>query len=261
MAIRVLTYNLFDGGSTHGGRLELIRGILQRVQPDVIGLQECNGFLDGGGRTLFDLEHTLGMRSIVCETRTGYHLALFVRGGRVLEAHTPTDWFHHGALRAKLRFATGDLTVIVAHLCPFSGESRVREAQYLATHVRDERVVVMGDMNSISRRDLSQLDLQGMLPFRRSRHFVPGTEDVDTRAMAVLESANLVDLFRTAHPDTLGATLPTPLVEGTPVPELRVDYLFGTPTVAQGLRRCEVLVDEETKRASDHFPLLAELDL
>jgi exodeoxyribonuclease-3 len=201
------------------------------------------------------------MRGVSAETRTGFHIALFVRELEILESHVQVDWFHHGALRVGLLADGKRLTVIATHLCPFSGESRVREAQYLSTHAREERVVIMGDMNSISASDAGRLALDRMIPYRRSRHFVPGTETVDTRAVDVFESAGLVDLWRRAHPKSHGPTLPTPLLDKDALPELRVDYIFASPTLADGLESCTVMVDDRTREGSDHFPIVADLSL
>jgi exodeoxyribonuclease-3 len=254
-----MTYNILEGGITAGLELESIEAIVVKRRPDVLALQECNRFEDNGRRTLYRLERALGMRSLFAETRTGFHIALFVRRAEILESHVLLDWFHHGALRAELLVDGKHLTVVSTHLCPFSGESRVREAQYLSTHAREERVVIMGDMNSISARDSGRLALDQMLPYRRSRHFVPGTETVDTRAMDVFESAGLVDLWHRAHPETHGPTLPTPLLDKDAKPELRLDYVFTSPTLADGLQSCTVLMDEHTQNGSDHFPIVADI--
>lgn len=259
--MRLMTYNILEGGRSHGDRLDAVTGIIAENAPDVLALNECNGFLDDGGRTTYELERQLGMRSLIAETRTGFHVALFVRGHDILEAHPMVDWFHHGALRVKLRLGQEEITVMTTHLCPYSSESRVREAQYLASHVRDEHVVVMGDMNAISRHDVERMAIDQMLPYRKSRHVIPGTETPDTRAMDIFESAGLVDLWQSAHPGKDGATLPTPLTDDSSRPELRVDYILGTPALQKKLTDCNVLVTEATKAASDHFPIVADLSL
>lgn len=255
-----MAYNIFEGGASHGDRLEAILGLVEKQRPDVLALDECNGFADDGLRILYDAERRLGMRGILAEVRTGFHIALFVRDIEILAAHRMTDWFHHGALRVELRHPRGAVTVIATHLCPFSAESRVREAQYISSYVRHQHVVVMGDMNSISRWDAGQLDLTDMLPHRRCRHFVPGTNDIDTRAMDVFEGAGLVDLWHRAHPGESGRTLPTPLVDGTQEPVLRVDYILATAPLAEKLRGCTVITDEAARTGSDHFPLVADID-
>jgi hypothetical protein len=86
-----------------------------------------------------------------------------------------------------------------AHLCPFSSQARVREAQYLASYVREKHTLVLGDFNGVSSHDVARIDFEGMLPYRRSRQQLPGSAEVDTRAMSVLEGAGLTDLWHLVH--------------------------------------------------------------
>ena len=258
--MRFMTYNILEGAAG-GERLRRVTSAVQRCRPDVLALMECNGFDRDGQRTMFELERVLGMRGVLGRTSSGFHLALFVRNYEILEAEFHGDWFHHGALRLRLEVCGAPLTVIATHLCPFSGESRIREAQYLTSYARGERVVVMGDMNNISQSDLVHLDLPGMLPFRRARHLVPGTSTVDTRALDVLAASGLQDLWPHLHGNAFGGTLPTPLLEGEAKPVLRLDYIFASTDLASKATACEVVVDDDTRSASDHYPVWADITL
>ena len=53
------------------------------AQPDVLVLQECNGFELDGFRTLYAVERELGMRGVLGQAQSGFHVALFVRDGRI----------------------------------------------------------------------------------------------------------------------------------------------------------------------------------
>jgi exodeoxyribonuclease-3 len=63
-----------------------------------------------------------------------------------------------------------------------------------------------------------------------------------------------VDGFRMRHPETDGPTFPT---WG---PHLRLDYVFVPKAFATRLLCCEVLTNGPAKDASDHFPLLTQID-
>ena len=43
-------------------------------------------------------------------------------------------------------------------------------------------------------------------------------------------------------------------------PHIRLDYLFVPAAFASSVSRCEVLTSDGTREASDHLPLLAELE-
>ena len=42
---------------------------------------------------------------------------------------------------------------------------------------------------------------------------------------------------------------------------MRLDYLFGTPALAARLRSYRVVEGGEADKASDHYPVLVDLDL
>ena len=75
-------------------------------------------------------------------------------------------------------------------------------------------------------------------------------------ALATLQQAGYVDAFRHLHPDEPGYSLPTP------IPNSRLDYAFLSATHVGCVRECRVVREPEAvDTASDHFPLLVDLDL
>jgi exodeoxyribonuclease III len=68
--------------------------------------------------------------------------------------------------------------------------------------------------------------------------------------------ASYGDGYRTLHPDDKGYTFPTW------DPHVRLDYVFVPKTFVNRLVKCEVITEpkERVRAASDHCPLLAELD-
>ena len=79
-------------------------------------------------------------------------------------------------------------------------------------------------------------------------------------AVRSMLQAGYVDCLRSLHPRANGFTCPTYL------PTVRIDYMFATKDLAERLVRCEVVgrtgeLAEMARRASDHFPLMAEFSL
>jgi exonuclease III len=79
-------------------------------------------------------------------------------------------------------------------------------------------------------------------------------------AVRSMLAAGYVDCLRQAHPRADSFTCPTYL------PTVRIDYIFADPELAARLTNCEVTarqgaLAEVAKRASDHFPVVAEFDL
>jgi exodeoxyribonuclease-3 len=68
--------------------------------------------------------------------------------------------------------------------------------------------------------------------------------------------ANYMDGYRVIHPADQGFTFPTWN------PHVRLDYLFLPALFANRLKSCEVVTGTPAVlQASDHFPLLAQLEV
>ena len=120
--------------------------------------------------------------------------------------------------------------------------------------------------------DLSPVAREGMprLPWvlQPLVEFVPKGEATDLVVGAMMprevvgemQTAGYVDCLRRLHPKGDEFTCPTYH------PAVRIDYVFATPTLAGRLAACQVVgregpLTEVARRASDHFPVVAEFHL
>jgi exonuclease III len=128
---------------------------------------------------------------------------------------------------------------------------------------RGPLALVTGDLNSLDPTVDHTARLAGMPALYRRRHLRRSGGGVDTRAIARLLAAGLVDLWPSANvdaPEAAGLTVPTRL-GGAEFAGMRLDYLLGSPAVAQRAQDCRVIRDGAAATASDHYPLLATLEL
>lgn len=261
--MRLMTYNILTGGRDAGGssvRLGSVCEVIRSVSPDVLMLEECNGFEHDGHRTLHQLEHELGMRGVLARAHSGFHVALFLRPGRLIETHHLSAQLHHAMLSATIEMRGSTFRVIGAHLCPFGGEARLLEVQHIIRFLREEHVFVLGDLNALSPHDTTRYEPARWLPRRRARHLLAeGGGKLDTRAITALESAELVDVFHRAGNGA--ATVLTRLGEGWEDYQARIDYVFATASAAQRIRRAERVEGERVELASDHYPLFVDVEL
>jgi endonuclease/exonuclease/phosphatase family metal-dependent hydrolase len=261
MAMRLMTYNVLTGGRDGGAdtRLAAISETIQRVNPDVLVLNECNGFEQDGYRTLYRLEAELGMRGLLAQAQTGFHVACFVRRGKLLETRFLNREVHHAVLATTLEVDGVVLTVIGAHLNPFGGDARLLEVQHLLRYLREELVFVMGDLNSLSPHDARTYNPAAWLPRRRARHVLAESGRLDTRALSMLESAELVDVFHSrgnAEPTAL-----TRLGANFESYQVRIDYVLGTAKAAERVTHAERVTGGLVEAASDHYPLFVDVSL
>ncbi len=77
--------------------------------------------------------------------------------------------------------------------------------------------------------------------------------EIQRETIQIMRDADYLDGYRHLHPADTGYTFPVW------DPHLRLDYVFVPKTFEDRLLRCEVISTNATA-ASDHFPLLAELD-
>lgn len=150
---------------------------------------------------------------------------------------TPEDWEQRGALIATIRVGEVEMTVINTHLqygdpTGSDGSTRQRQEQLHAVldlaAEADAPVVITGDFNA-----------------------TPGSSE-----MGEIEKtrSGFTDTWSHARPDQPGYTIPaSPVAE----PERRIDYIFVTDDLAIG--DVSVVVNDRTRIASDHFPVVADL--
>jgi exodeoxyribonuclease-3 len=256
--LTVMSFNILDGGEGHGEqRLAAAVEIIEQQRPDVLVLCECNGFEANGFERMYGVERRLGMRGSLAQAETGYHVAVFAREAGWVSAK-PLRGFYHAALRVTLAIAGEPLTVVAAHLCPFSAQIRLGESEILANEAKPgERVLLMGDLNALSALDDTRDALNAMSPHRRARHRGT-TGQADTRALEVLMAAGFVDLA-----DRLGTrefTYPTALREELNKPRIRIDYILATPPLADRAKQFSVVRGDTADLASDHHAVVAKLE-
>lgn len=255
-----MTYNILKGGLNDDGsdRFQALIDVIRSESPDILTLNECNHFERDGYRRFYAFERALGMRGSLGLAPSGFHVAVFARNAQFVQHELTADWVQHAILRVDMLQDGRPLTVISAHLCPFGGEIRLNEAQFLAGSARDdERVLIAGDMNALSPHDVNRYDPNAWAPRRRARHALPVGGPLDTRAIEVLEHAGLVDLAH-KHSD-FAATALTPLRAGSSHYEIRIDYLFATRALAADVRSVRTIRGSQADFASDHYPVVADI--
>lgn len=255
-----MTYNILRGGKDgeSSARLEQVCTLIRQVAPDVLVLNECNDFERDGFRTFHLLERELGMRGLFAPASSGYHVALYLRGAQPVEVHLLERELHHCAIAARLTAAGQQYTIVGTHLCPFSGEARVTEAQHLSRFFGAEPLFLLGDLNSLSPQDAPGLQLDGWLPRRRVRHQLAGG-GADTRAIAAIEACGLVDVLHAAG--SAASTALTRSCPGWQDYQVRLDYVFASAAAAAGVKRAERVDGALAETASDHYPLFVDVEL
>ncbi|MEW2033819.1 endonuclease/exonuclease/phosphatase family protein [Streptomyces roseifaciens] len=268
---RLVTYNILTGGIDKDGserRRKRQLTFLDSLQADVIALKELRGWDAGGWRRLWEAANRLRMvplPPVISRRGRGNHLALFYRPATVqvvdYEADPARGAFYHGVGRARLVIRDHPvLTVLFTHLCFLGGTERYAEAQWLTgygdTYEGDpQRVVLLGDLNTIGARD-REPDWERIPANLRSRHchLTPtgACGQTDRRAIHLLENAGFRDPYDLLGLDpqrTAGYWSDEELLDH------RSDFALANQNLARSVTRVVTHDTASARALSDHLPV------
>jgi exodeoxyribonuclease III len=254
VTFRLLSYNIRRGGS---GREAALAAVIRSVSPDLVVLQEATR-----PDVVARVAREAGMGQWAA--RPGESLAFMSRAPVAHHAWHKPRVSRHAFL--EIAPAATPWRVFGVHLsavhAAWTERRRVFELRALLRAVAEHQHgpstppgagphVLMGDFNTVAPGDL--LDIR-RLPHRlRALVWLSGGR-IRWKTIATVLAAGYVDAFRRLHPTDLGCTLPTP------EPHVRLDYAFVPGAFVEHLRAGEVLRTPDAATASDHFPLLLEID-
>lgn len=168
---------------------------------------------------------------------------------------------NHGIITAEVL----GYTVVVLHLDPKSWEQRLVEIDKILAKVRSlstEKVLMMGDFNSISPIDKATYNLQTARLQRAQAAKSKNLNDnnFDYSVIQRVIDAGYIDATWEKQQKFI-YTCPTKLhsVAGDN-DKLRIDYIWTSPDLKSKIKNCEVIYDSTTNILSDHYPVVLTLD-
>lgn len=247
MTLRLLSYNIRFGGVN---RERPLAAVINACHPDLVILEEATH-----PYVVETLAGACGMKSY--GAMSAHSVAFLSRIDIAKYAWHRVRFARHRYL--ELVLAQSNTRVFGVHLAAIHSNltelRRTHEARAILADLAPQRSsfhVLTGDFNTLAPNeplDVSKLPLrlQAMIWMtgRRLRWTVIG------RILA----AGYVDSYRHLHQDH-GYTFPTW------DPHVRLDYAFVPQDNVQRVKKCDVMWNLPTSRdASDHFPLLTEIEL
>jgi exodeoxyribonuclease-3 len=246
--LRLLSYNIRYGGV---GREKQLAAVIRECAPDIVVFQEATrpGVIERVAE-----ETAMG----VWAARQGYSLGFM---SRVEIAHH--EWHRPpGARHSILEIvpAGTETRIFGLHLSAvhsnWTERRRARELRALLKGIEEHQEgfhVLVGDFNTLAPGEL--LDTRRLPARLRALVWLSGGE-IRWETISIMLSAQYLDGYRVLHPLEKGYTFPT---WG---PHLRLDYIFLPAPFVERLKECRVVDNiSPVDQASDHFPLLAHLDV
>lgn len=263
--LRIATYNILAGGETKQGdaenRGELLRSVIEDMNPDVIGLNECNNWHRENVNLLKVYEDRFGMVGILPIKHGSGVAALVRRGIPILQVLGDTQRQGHALSIVTIVAPDGKpLKIFITHMIHTNPPARMKELNEIVRYIGPgERCILMGDLNSISGRDNPPI---ADVPKGELKRFMEG-DKLHTGVIGGLEDAGLVDVYRKLHPNqgpndnTVGTKMSKDPAHAKA--KLRLDYIFVTEDLIDKVKSIEIINNEKTNLASDHFPVVMEL--
>jgi exodeoxyribonuclease III len=246
VTLRILSYNIRRGGA---GREQPLAAVIRSVNADIVVLEEATR-----PAVVEQLARDTGMHQWV--SREGKSLAFMSRDPVARFAARQPAISRHAFL--EIVSSTASWRVFGVHLsavhAAWTERRRLFELRALLRAVAASGKgphVLIGDFNTVAPGEI--FDVRKLPRRLRALVWLSGGH-IRWRTIATVLAEGYVDSFRQLHPTDAGHTLPTP------DPHVRLDYAFVPGAFAQHVRSCEIVRTPDVAEASDHFPLLIELD-
>ena len=272
--MRVLTYNIHGWRDAHG-QIDVARlaRIIRASEADVVALNEVFHPLAPPGEqrpALALLAETLGMEFAFGVALTpqfafaplaSYGNALLTRYPVLAHAGhhlTPIEGHEQrGLLEMRVLLPDGrtPFSVYVTHLDHRSEVVRVQQLSAVFSWTARDRArphLLLGDFNALAPGDYVERPaaLEAVAADETFAHLVQDEMQVVPR------------LLRRGYIDAQAASadgIPAPTFPAA-APQVRIDYVWASTPLAAALRWCQRWTDDETAEASDHLPVVAEID-
>jgi exodeoxyribonuclease III len=247
VTLRLLSYNIRFGGVD---RVDLLASVIRACDPDLVVLQEASSV-----DVVEELAKTTGLKH--CASKAGHSVAFLSR--IEVEHH---EWHYDRNLQRpfmEILLPNSSLRVYGIHLrathSNYTERGRMREVRALLQCIKEYREgfhLLVGDFNTLAPGEL--LDMQ-RLPWRyRALAMLLGGR-ITYRTIQIMLDEGYIDGYRGLTTDH-GFTFPTW------DPHVRIDYVFVPKAYANRVRMCRVVTEvPNAAKASDHFPLMAEIEL
>lgn len=245
--LKVMTYNIHHGAGTDG-RLDLARiaEVITAADCDVIGLQEVDNnfgarsnFVDQAkwfaGKLDMHYAYAPAIDNHADKKKRQYGNAILSRypiiQSNVHQLSTPAGSEPRVCLEAMIQIGGREYTFMVTHLDHRNNTVRVHQTADILKAVphRLERTVLLGDFNC------------------QPPDIVKNPQSAEPIARILEEFGDSFVLSKVPHQKTL---------EG----KKRIDYIFVSPDLSQNITSYTVVRDDLTNVASDHFPLVVEIN-
>lgn len=250
-----MTYNIFNGGK---GRLPLIIKTIKAENPDYLTILEANTFVANSNKFLKTTAKKLSFPhcDIALSGEYDYHVAIFSK--YPFQNVKKIKHLKRACLITKIDTEVGTFKIASAHFSPANENERLVEIERIMNALKGKNIILMGDMNSLSRIDDYDLGIIKNFNNNEKRKFTSNKGfrfDVTDKILKNGFCDPAVELQKNKE-----YTTPTKIPnEDKSVSKLRLDYIFLSKSLLPNLNNYTVIKNTVTEKASDHYPVTVSL--
>lgn len=255
--LKVLSYNILEGMKTDTSKgKQLFVEWVKDKNPDVLALQECNGFTQ---LTLEALAATYGHNYAVIVKENGYPTGVTSRYP-IVNIRKVNENMTHGFITASIN----GYNFCILHLNPHKHLKRRSEIAQVLETLRlqhgDKNWLMMGDFNSLSPLDSHRVAQTNFV--ERQREVSLKNPNISNLANGQVDYQVQQSILRAGYVDaglTYDKTVQKDTGKSGILSNTRIDYIYLSKDLAKKLQYCKFIYDDFTAKYSDHKPIIMEL--
>lgn len=256
---KVLSYNVLKGLQGDSAIQETYVKWVKNIDPDIIAYEEMNSFTP---ESIEQFAARYGHPYAVISKTDGFPVALSSKYP-IVNVQKVVDNMWHAYLYANIN----NVHVFVIHFSPFSYQKRQAEVKEVLARAalvpKNEKVMIMGDFNSLSDDDAAMYNEEFILSQKEKEEKQSHIRNlnngkIDYTVVGAVKEAGYKDALRLFHTD-FQKSCPTRKY-GSKFPK-RIDYMWINPKLVKSVKAANIIYDDVTDRISDHYPVLVTFDL
>jgi exodeoxyribonuclease-3 len=262
--LRLISYNVWYGFTKVPERKNLWMAWMNEQKPDVVSLQELNGYTD---QKLAEDARRYGHSYSALLKEDGFPTGITSRYP-IEDIQRIKEGFHHGLMRVRIQ----GIYIYVIHLHPSNWETRKSEIHQILEDIEglptDSKVILAGDFNTFSPLDSAYYAHGRLAPFFHERDSLYEEKNLNQGKLdySVIQEVldfGLIDLeARERDPSfEFSGSFPTLIEkEGEHGDQRRLDYVFASKNLVKTVKSARIIASDTTNILSDHLPVVVDLD-
>jgi len=256
---KVLSYNVLKGLQQDSLVHQEYFNWVKEIDPDIVAYQEMNDFTQASLETFAaKYNHPYSIQSKL----TGFPVALSSKYP-ITNVKKVVDNMWHAFIYANIN----GIHVFVIHFSPFDHKKRGEEIKNVLAHAatlpKNEKVLIMGDFNSVSKLDEANYTVAMVKKMQESEAKASHIRNlnngkIDYSVIAQIEHAGFQDTFWLTN-KAFKHSIPTKKYGSANLK--RIDFMFASPEIAKMVKSSTIIHDVHTDQMSDHYPVLVTFDL